>query len=72
MSLKRFIKKGHYDGADNGKFYYSELAYWAWNQVAGSNIGISLLNIMYPFRGENNSSINSILPAYLCEKNHEG
>jgi len=59
--------KGHYDGADNGKFYCSELGYWAWNQVAGSNTGINLLNIMYPFRGINDSS-NSILPAYFCEE----
>lgn len=58
---------GHYDGPYNG-FYCSEISYWSWQNVLGPDFCIPIEDVMYPFRGENNPSINSILPAYLCEK----
>lgn len=58
---------GHYNGPTGG-FYCSELAFWGWNQVFGSGMGINIEDTMYPYRGINDPSLNSILPAYFCEK----
>ena len=49
-------------------FYCTEIAYWSWQQIMGNNFGIPIEDVMYPDRGVNNSNINSLLAAYLCEK----
>ena len=65
---------GHYNGA-NGGFYCSELAWWAWKKQA-IDFGVKKVDLLYPpessfYEGTNEDrflDLNSILPAYLCQK----
>ncbi|MBN2057904.1 MAG: hypothetical protein JW782_03805 [Candidatus Saganbacteria bacterium] len=59
---------------DQGGFYCSELAFWAWSKIAAEqhfDIGIDKQDLYFPNRYKGDDNHDSVLPAYLCEKSME-
>lgn len=74
LNIFSFMLLGHYNGPENG-FYCSELAWWGWKKQ-GIDFGVKKADILFPpeptfYEGlseDKDTYINSILPAYFCEK----